>query len=67
MKITRIRNGKEETFERKERTINYDTWLQIRIESSKKQKLIDLAKLQGTTYSRLVKQLINDYLEQKEV
>ena len=67
MKITRIRNGREEVFERKERKVNYDTWLQIRIESSKKQKLIDLAKFQGTTYSRLVKQLIDDYLEQTGV
>lgn len=64
IKITRIRNGKVQIFDRKVKETNYDGHLNIRVNSETKELLIKFAKENNyKSYSELVKELIEDLLQ----
>lgn len=64
IKITRVRNGKVQNFDRKVKGTNYDGHLNIRISSETKELLIKFAKENNyKSYSELVKELIEDLLQ----
>lgn len=64
IKITRVRNGKVQIFDRKVKETNYDGHLNIRLSSETKELLIKFAKENNyKSYSELVKELIEDLLQ----
>ena len=64
IKITRVRNGKIQIFDRKVKETNYDGHLNIRVSSETKELLIKFAKENNyKSYSELVKELIEDLLQ----
>lgn len=64
IKITRVRNGKVQIFDRKVKETNYDGHLNIRVSSETKELLIKFAKENNyKSYSELVKELIEDLLQ----
>lgn len=64
IKITRVRNGKVQIFDRKVKETNYDGHLNIRVSSKTKELLIKFAKENNyKSYSELVKELIEDLLQ----
>lgn len=64
IKITRVRNGKVQIFDRKAKETNYDGHLNIRVSSETKELLIKFAKENNyKSYSELVKELIEDLLQ----
>lgn len=65
--ITRIKNGKVQTFEKKMREVKYDDHLVIRISSETKKNLIKFAKENDyKSYSELLKEMIDDLLENND-
>lgn len=62
--ITKEIKGKTISYEYKGKEKKYDSYIQLRIEEEKKQKLIELSKeLEYSSYSAMIKDIIDDYLE----
>lgn len=62
--ITKEIKGKTISYEYKGKEKKYDSYIQLRIEEEKKQKLIELSKeLEYNSYSAMIKDIIDDYLE----
>lgn len=62
--LVKTKNGK--IIEKKPKPINFQTKLNIRIANEKFEKLKEIAKLNQISYSDIVRNLIDDYLN-KEV
>ena len=63
--VTKEIKGKTVSYEYHGKTKKYNSYIQLRIEEEKKQKLIDLAKELGfNSYSSMLKNIIDSFLEE---
>lgn len=63
--ITKEIKGKTVSYEYHGKTKKYNSYIQLRIEEDKKQKLIELAKeLNYSSYSAMIKSIIDSFLEE---
>lgn len=63
--VTKEIKGKTVSYEYRGKVKKYDSYIQLRIEEEKKQKLIDLAKELGfNSYSSMLKNIIDSFLEE---
>ena len=63
--VTKEIKGKTVSYEYRGKVKKYNSYIQLRIEEEKKQKLIDLAKELGfNSYSSMLKSIIDSFLEE---
>lgn len=63
--VTKEIKGKTVSYEYHGKTKKYNSYIQLRIEEEKKQKLIELAKeLKFNSYSSMLKNIIDSFLEE---
>ena len=61
--VTKEIKGKTVSYEYRGKVKKYDSYIQLRIEEEKKQKLIELAKESGfNSYSSMLKSIIDSFL-----
>lgn len=62
--VTKEIKGKTVSYEYHGKTKKYNSYIQLRIEEEKKQKLMELSKELGFgSYSSMIKNIIDSYLE----
>lgn len=63
--VTKEIKGKIVSYEYRGKVKKYNSYIQLRIEEEKKQKLIELAKESGfNSYSSMLKNIIDSFLEE---